>query len=82
MPDFDEGTPYSKDVLVYSYNNIFVSYICWDDCIFDDDGNLDIKCGLVNAMKNGWGFWDSATYCDALSPSHWMPIPEKPSNLG
>ena len=81
LPPLVQEVQYSERVLVYceDQGEIALAYIHWDDAIFDDDGNLDIKCGLSNAFNHGWGKWvfESIGLCGE-NPTYWMPLPKPP----
>ena len=78
LPELSGNQPYSVDVLATYDDNIGLAYILWDDCIFDDDGNLDISCDLKTALSRGWGYWEWNDVFNEVNPTHWMPLPNPP----
>lgn len=82
LPSLDKNGPYSKNILICYDGAVYIGYICWDDHLFDYDGNWDAQVDFIQAMCHGWGFWDSSDgNIDKIEPSHWMPLPEIPINL-
>ena len=75
---------YTETVIVYCPNGlekITLGHINWDECIFDDDGNLEFECGFVKAFKYGWGRWEFDLDClYGSTVTHWMPLPKPPED--